>query len=503
MRPYLILTFVLGVVVCAQAQNTAPLAAAPQTESGGFITVCPIEGEIDDGVAVVVERAVRESEGAAAIVFVIDTPGGRVDSAIDITEAIMSADCPTVAYITKMGAISAGALITFSCDHILMSPASNIGAATPFVPGMEPNEDLDEKSRSFVRAKFRALAEENGHDPLLGEAMVDRDVELYGFKDADGRFVIERSNRPQSANEGEDGTVQAASTPPPGLPADAKLISPRGDLLTLTAEEALEYGLIEAKVRTVDEVVDHFKWSELHRYEVVPTWSEGLFGFLTSPLISSLLLMCGLGGLYFEIRTPGFGLPGIIGLCCLAVFFGAQYVVGLANWLDVMLVVTGVFLLCIEIFVLPGFGAAGIGGIACIVLGLYLSLTRVVMPQYTWEYDRLGDAVTTLALSSVAFTIFAIALGYLLPKTRMFNRLVLATAQPIAGGYTVQVPDEVRVMVGLRGTASSFLRPAGRGRFGNRTLDVVTRGEFIDKGRPIEIIEAEGNRLVVTEVEED
>lgn len=502
MRPYLILAFILGVVACAHAQNTAPISAAPKVESGGFITVCRVDGEIDDGVTVVVERAVRESEGAAAIIFVIDTPGGRVDSAIDITEAIMSAECPTVAYITKMGAISAGALITFSCDHILMSPASNIGAATPFVPGMEPNENLDEKSSSFVRAKFRALAEENGHDPLLGEAMVDRDVELYGFTDADGRFVIRRNDRPQPA-ENEDGeSGQASSTPPSDMPPEAKLISPRGSLLTLTAEEALQFGLIEAKARTVDEVVGHFEWAELRRYEVVPTWSEGLFGFLTSPLISSLLLMCGLGGLYFEMRTPGFGLPGIIGLCCLAVFFGAQYVVGLADWLDVMLVVTGVFLLGIEIFVLPGFGVAGITGIACVVLGLYMSLTRVIMPQYTWEYVRLGDAVTTLALSSMAFTVFAVAVGYILPKTRMFNRLVLATAQPIGGGYTVQVPDEARIMVGLHGTATSFLRPAGRGRFGDRTLDVMTRGEFIDKGRPIEIIEAEGNRLVVSEVEE-
>ena len=493
----------IGILVLAAtsfAENTAPLPAAPAAAGTAFITICPVEDEIGDGTAVVVERAVRESEGAAAIIFVINTPGGRVDSAIDITEAIMSAPCPTIAYIEKMGAISAGALISFACDQLLMAPTANIGAATPFVPGMEPNEDLDEKSRSFVRAKFRALAEANGHDPLLGEAMVDRDVELYGYRDDGGKFVVQKSDR---ATASGDEKQEAAVSPPPDLPTGARQISPRGELLTLTAQEALEYGLITAKAASLDDVIRQLGWGELRRYEVVPTWSEGLFGFLTSPLISSLLLMCGLGGLYFEMRTPGFGLPGIIGLCCLALFFGAQYIVGLANWLDVMLVVSGVFLLAIEVFVLPGFGAAGIAGIACIVAGLYLSLTRVVMPRYTWEYERLNDAVTTLALSSVAFVVFAVVLGYLLPKTRMFNRLVLAEAQQTAVGYTVQRPDEGRAFVGMRGVAESMLRPAGRGRFGSRTLDVVTRGEFIEKHRPIVIIEAEGNRLVVTETVED
>ncbi|HNR30381.1 MAG TPA: hypothetical protein PKI11_05790, partial [Candidatus Hydrogenedentes bacterium] len=419
----LLIAGVVSLAAGGAVENTAPIPPESPPLPDEFIVLCPINDEIDDGVAVVVERAVREAAGARAIVFLIDTPGGRVDSAIDITEHIMGARCRSVAFIHKMGAISAGALISFACDDIVMSPASNIGAALPFVPGMEPNVSLDEKSRSFVRAKFRALGEAKGHDPLLGEAMVDPDVALYGYRDADGRFVIEKDLRAGSQEEGgEEG-------PPPGLPAEARLISPRGNLLTLTAEEAIEFGLIEVKAKDEEEVLGHFGWAELRRVVITPTWAEALFGFLTSPLISSLLLMCGLGGLYFEVRTPGFGLPGIIGLTCLALFFGAQFIIGLADWMDVLLVLAGVVLLGVEIFVLPGFGIAGMAGIGCLFAGLYLSLTRVPVPQYTWDFVRLSEAVQTLATAAIALTAIMLISWFYLPRTRLLNWLVLAQAE--------------------------------------------------------------------------
>ncbi len=495
-RVFLILG-ALSLLGQAGLDNTGALPPEAPPEAGEFVVLCPIEDEIDDGVAVVVERAVREASDANAIIFLMNTPGGRVDSAIDITEHIMKARCKTVVFVRSMGAISAGALISFACDEIVMAPATNIGAALPFAPGMEPNEDLDEKSRSFVRAKFRALAEAKGHNPLLGEAIVDPDVVLYGYRGADGRYVVEKDTRPDA---GEDG---ADAGPPPGLPPEARLISPQGKLLTLTAEEALEYGLIEAKARDEEDVLRHFGWAELRRVPISPTWAEALFGFLTSPMISGLLLMCGIGGLYFEVKTPGFGLPGIIGLSCLALFFGSQFVIGLADWLDVLLVLAGVILIGIEIFVLPGFGAAGVAGIACLFAGLYLSLTRVPVPEYSWDFIRLSDAVTTLATTAIALTVIILLSWYYLPRTRVLNWLVLEQVEAAHSGYTVQAPQETVGLTGMRGVAVSMLRPAGRARFGDKTLDVMTRGEFIDKGRPVAIIMAEGNRIVVTEEQEN
>lgn len=481
----------------AWAQNTPPLTPRVASDSTGFVVLCPIEGEINDGTAVVVERAVHEAEGARGLIFLIDTPGGLVDSALEVTDHIMQAGCPTVAYVHNMGAISAGALISFSCDHIIMAPASSIGAAMPFVPGMEPNADLDEKSRSFVRAKFRALAEENGHDPLIGEAMVDRDIELYGYTDAAGRFVIQKTDR-APADTSDDDADAAPAGPPPGLPPDAKAISPRGSLLTLTADEAVTYGLGEFKARDIDEVVEHFKWAELRRVEIMPTWSEGLFGFLTSPMISGLLLMIGLGGIYYEVKTPGFGLPGILGITCLALFFGARLIIGLADWIDVFLVISGIVLMAIEVFILPGFGLAGFSGIACLVAGLYLSLTRVTVPEYSWDFLRLNNAIMTLAMAAIALTALGLLTFYLMPRSRLFNRLVMAHVEAATQGYTVQEAGEAQAYVGLQGVAETMLRPAGRGRFVGRTLDIVTRGEYLDYGTPVVIIQAEGNRLVVT-----
>lgn len=497
MQRILLIVGAMSLLAQVGSDNTGPLPPETPPMAGEFVVLCPIEDEIDDGVAVVVERAVREAADARAIIFLMDTPGGRVDSAIDITEDIMSARCKTVVFVRSMGAISAGALISFACDEIVMAPATNIGAALPFAPGMEPNEDLDEKSRSFVRAKFRALAEAKGHNPLLGEAMVDPDIALYGYRDADGRYVVVKDTRPAGSEDG------ANEGPPPGLPPEAELISQRGNLLTLTAEEALEYGLIKTKASDEEEVLRHFGWAELRRVAISPTWAEALFGFLTSPLISGLLLMCGIGGLYFEVKTPGFGLPGIIGLTCLALFFGSQFVIGLADWLDVLLVLLGVILIGIEIFVLPGFGAAGVAGIACLFAGLYLSLTRVPVPEYSWDFIRLSDAVSTLATTAIALTVLILVSWYYLPRTRLLNWLVLEQVEARHSGYTVQAAHEADALVGLRGVTVSMLRPAGRARFGGRTLDVMTRGEFIDKGKPVVIILAEGNRTVVTEERED
>ena len=163
-----------------------------------FVVVCPIDGDILDGIAVVVKRAVtEEAQGAKAILFIIDTYGGRVDSAIDIANTILEAPAPTIAFITGRGAISAGALISYACDYIVMAPGANIGASTPIVPGMEMTEEMNEKSMSFLRAKYRALGEENGHNPLIGEAMVDPSIELYAVDEPDGTFRIYKVEKGQ------------------------------------------------------------------------------------------------------------------------------------------------------------------------------------------------------------------------------------------------------------------------------------------------------------------
>ena len=532
--------------------------AFPDTGSGtppesGYVVIAKIDGEIDDGVAVVVERAVKEAANADGIIFVIDTPGGRVDSAITITRHIMSAPCPTIAYVEGMGAISAGAIISYACDHIVMAPASNIGASTPITMGA-PDQDsqVNEKSMSFIRAKYRALGEENGHNPLLGEAMVDNEIELWGHQGEDGVYTVyklrgkdvvethtttpkteqeagdapaafvslraqapgalpevfrellgEPKPEPETPGEEEETPLLDTEGRPASVPEGADLISEAGKLLTLTSQEAVKYGLSPMQADTIDDAFAFLGQPELKRHYVVPNFAEYLFAWLTSPMISGLLLMLGMGGLYMEVRTPGFGLPGIIGVSCLALFFGSYLVLGIADWADLIFVALGLALLAAEIFLIPGFGIPGIAGIACLLTGFYLALVKNPIPQYDWDFVRLNDAGQTLSTALLLFAGLVALTWNLFPRTPLARWLVLSDTQDNAAGYIVQTDEEERVTAGLRGEALSFLRPAGRARFQGRNYDVVTRGEFIEAGSPIRIVQVDGNRHVVARDEGD
>lgn len=498
----------------------------------GFVVVCPVSDLIDDGIAVVVERAVREAREADALVLEVDTPGGLIDAAIEISKSIGNARCQTIAYVKGMGAISAGALISYACDDIIMEPDTNIGAATPVVVGPQGMQPTGEKEVSFMRAKLRALAERNAHNPAIAEAMVDKDIELRSYLDPQGDWQIfavypdadvtppDSAEVPEPAEvirralealppelEGvkelaEDFLPESDEPPAPSAvapvePDETGIILPKGKLLTLTPKEAVKYGVIPTTANNLTEVLAYYghHGKEVRRIEM--TLAERLFRFLTNPIVSGLLLMLGIGGLYFEVKTPGFGFPGTFGLICLALFFGAHVVLGVAEWLDILLVLTGLALLVVEVAVLPGFGIAGISGIVCLLLGLYMSLTKVTIPRYSWEFDRLGGALTSFLVTAVTLTVLVYLLSKILPRTPLHGLLVLTHAQAPSVGYVVQTAEEHDAAIGLQGVATSMLRPVGRGRFQGKSYQVVTRSEFIEKGTPIEIVQVDGNRYVV------
>lgn len=527
----------------------ADSTATPVHEVTGepFVVICRIEEEIDEGMAVIVERAVREAENASALLFVINTPGGRVDSAIEIATSIMSAECPTIAYIEGMGAISAGALISYSCDFIYMAEGSNIGASTPIMMGAETTPEMDEKSNSFVRAKYRALGEANGHDPILGEAMVDQEMEVRAYRNPDGTYNIfevdaGKTDRSRSAgkdaldvildsiSEGDgEGTEDikkvlrdVLGVPDPGtetgtdtptepqeaitdyqelLDANTELVSARGELLTMTSSEAVHFGLADAITTDIDDTLREQMLGSVDRLEITPTWEEALFGFLTSPTIAGLLLMAGLGGLYVEVRTPGFGAPGIMGATCLALFFGSHMVIGMTDWIDIALVGAGFLLILAEIFLLPGFGIAGVLGFACLIGGSYLALVDAPRPEFAWDMEASYQALYTICVGMFSFIGFVVISGFVLPYTPIGGVMILKESLNTEAGYTAQTDEESQAAAGLRGVAATKLRPAGKGRFGDQKLDVVTRGEFLDEGTPIEILYADGNRHVVSQTE--
>lgn len=521
-------TLLCAVPAWAQ-DNTVPVAPA-----GKRVVLVPVTGEIGDATAVVIKRAIKEAEGADALVLMIDTPGGLLDAAIDITDALRNAPCRTIAYIHGMGAISAGALVSYACDDLVMVSGSNIGASTPITMGGDLPDDVNEKTKSFLRSKYRALGEDKGHNPYLGEAMVDAKVELRGFVDENGKYTIvrvrtgESDDAPTSTTTTEAAAVDlvhkiseqifGVAPPPPDmhkgtpteqysdedhpfaqLPDGAELIDSPNELLTLTTMEAEKLGLTRATVLGIDDTLALYDLQTASREYIEPTSAEKFYGWITNPIISGLLLMIGLAGLYAEIKAPGFGLPGIVGLTCLSLFFGAHLVLGLAEWIDVVLVLAGIVLIVVEIFVLPGTTAAGAAGFFCILSGIYLSLTRVPIPQYSWDFSRLDSAITTGIVALVAMVLFIVATWRILPHTRLPRILVQSATQDPHAGYTVQTDEEVAATLGARGTAESMLRPAGRARIHGRVVDVVTRGEFIESGRPVRVIRVDGNRHVVAE----
>lgn len=511
-----------------------------------FVVVCPINGMIEDGVGVLVERAVRESAGAKALILEVDTPGGLVDSAIDITRHLLHAPCPTIAYVQGMGAISAGALISYACDSIIMAPDTNIGAATPVIASPEGMMPTGEKEVSFMRARMRSMAEAKGHNPAIAEAMVDKDVELRARRDEQGKLQIyavypggkeeaapdpaqaptpmpsddplETLKRlfpamvtgrvqvapPEATGAGEAEAPSVAPTAPgvPPLPEGVDVILPAGKLLTLTPKEALEYGVIPGTANGLPDVLRLCGLENVEIRRITPTWAERLFRWLTSPTVAGLLLLLGIGGIYLEFKTPGFGLPGIVGITCLALFFGAHLIIGLADWVDVLLVVVGLGLILVELFLIPGFGLVGAAGILCLLAGLYLALTSVPIPQYSWEFDRLENALTSLSIAVFLFTGFVFVTWKLFPYTPLYGRMVLTHAQEQAKGYVVQSSDVSAQVIGTTGVAVTMLRPAGRGRFDDVTYQVVTRGDFLPAGTPIRIVVADGNRYVVERIEE-
>ncbi len=431
--------------------------ADPKGGAGRAVVIIDIEDIIDMGLAAFVRRAISDNRDAAAIVFDINTPGGRVDAATVIRDAIMEAPASlrTVAFVNPR-AISAGAFISLACDLIFVTEGGSIGAATPITLSGGEAEPVDEKMVSYFRTEMAATARAKGRRGDIAEAMVDADIEIEG-------------------------------------------VSPAGKLLTLDTAGALRHGIADGKAADVDAVLARMALGGAERRVLALNWAEELARILTHPILSGLLMSIGVLGILIELYQPGFGLPGIVGLSCLVLFFAGHLVVHMAGWEEILLFVAGVILLFIEIFVTPGFGVVGILGVLLILGSLVLSLSGMPI-GVSFDTGLLTAAVSRVLISLAASIALFFAALAVLPRTRIRNRLVLAAAidSTAAGGVEGEAIAEV-LASGAAGVAESFLRPAGIARFGERRIDVVSEGDFIEQGAKVVIVRTAGNRVVVRE----
>ncbi len=415
------------------------------------VFVAPIEGMIDLGLAPFVQRVLNQAahEGAATVIFEINTFGGRVDAAVLIRDALLNSRVSTVAFVNKR-AISAGALISLAAEKIVMTGGGTIGAATPVQMGQPgaPAQPVAEKTVSYVRKEFRATAEARKRPPLVAEAMVDADVEIPSL-------------------------IQ------------------KGKLLTLTTEEALKHKVADFGAETIDSVLNQLGLAGAQVKRASPNWAEEFVRFLTNPIVSSLLITIGMLGIFLEIRTPGFGLPGALGLTSLALFFWGHWIVQLAGWEEILLVGAGLVLLILEIFVIPGFGLAGVLGIGALLAGLSLSL---IGGGDTLEF--VVFAVGRVLISVLLALVASLLTLRFLPRLPFGRQLILETGLATGAGYA-SAPEGDKSWLGKSGTAFSPLRPAGIAEIDGERVDVVSAGEFINAGMPIVVTRVDGNRIVV------
>jgi membrane-bound serine protease (ClpP class) len=446
------LVLIRAILLLAFATVVGALAAPAHGQGARpVVYVVPVEGMIDLGLAPFVQRVLDEATGAGAgaVVLEINTFGGRVDAAVLIRDALLRSRVRTVAFVNKR-AISAGALISLAATTIVMAEGGTIGAATPVEMGQPGGaaQPVAEKTVSYVRKEFRATAESRGRPPLLAEAMVDADVVIPG-------------------------------------------VIGKGKLLTLTTEEALKHKLADFRADSVEAVLERLGLAGAEVRRAAPTWAETVLRFLTHPVVSSLLMTIGILGIIVELRTPGFGVPGVVGIGSLALFFWGHWLVRLVGWEELLLVGAGVILLAIELFVTPGFGVTGVLGLAALLGGLGLSL---VGAGATWAVilGAIGRVAVSLLLAIAA----SLVLLRFLPRLPIGRRLVLETELTAREGFA-SAPETDRAWLGKRGTTASQLRPAGIADIEGERVDVVSDGEFIDAGDPITVVRVDGNRIVV------
>jgi len=451
------------------------------------VYVIPVSGDVEPAMAAYIERAVQEAgtDPEAIIVLELDTFGGRVDSALKIVETMTGIKgVRTIAFV-KTKAISAGALIALSCNELVMQPGTTIGDCAPISFSQDGAEMLGEKFQSPLRAKFRALARRNHYPAALAEAMVSARLEIYEVKMADRTLYLNANDLLEMTDEEQKKIIAR------------KVVVAENELLTMDDAEARNLGFSKMTAASIPDMLDRFGIKDYRLIRLEPSWSETLGRFLAS--IAPILMMIGMAALYAEYKAPGLGLPGLVGLISLGLVFGNQYIIGLADHTELILILLGLVLLGFEVFVIPGFGVAGVAGFISISLGTILSFQDFVLPDpdMPWQLDILfGNLTKVLGSFVVAFAAALIFLSYFFPRLgKLVKGPYLDTT--LAGSHA-DSHEAWKVKVGELGTAATFLRPAGKARFGERAIDVVTEGDFIEKGSKVRILAIKGSRVVVT-----
>ncbi|MDA0282496.1 MAG: hypothetical protein O3B86_03990 [Planctomycetota bacterium] len=460
-----------------------------------------IEGVIDPFVHEYVEREIRRAvaENANLIIFEIESPGGYLLDSEQIADRISLLDGKnhrTVAYIPKF-ALSGAAIISMGCDEIYLHPDAKIGDAGPIEvrPG-EAFERAPEKILSELRETMKVLAERKGRPPALLEAMADKDLRVF-------EVTHSKTGRKSFASEQEVEVAAGEWIKGPLVPE-----SREDNLLTVTGRRAHELKLAKEPVHDMTNLKRRLGIPDT---TVVPaseqTWVDTLVVVLKSPGATFLLFMVGLICIYLEVYTVS-GFFGIGAALCFAIFFWSRFLGGTAGWLEVILFIFGVALIALELFVIPGFGVFGISGGLAVIFSLILASQTFVIPSTSAEFDQFSWTLGTLSSSIVAVVLVGAMLSHFMPRIPGLRGFILTVPGTDASGpslnpavtgdpsLSLQIHEDISLL-SQTGTAFSTLRPSGKAHINGKLVDVVSAGDFIDSGTPVQVIEVSGNRVVV------
>ncbi len=441
----------------------------------GDIVVLPMEDVISYPKLAFMRRFLDAAEEAKAAAFILemDTPGGELSACFKIIEELNDSPLNTFCFINN-DAGSAGALITMSTDTIYMAPGSTIGAAAVVTGGGgDIGENMEDKIYSYYSAKLREIAENNGHNPDIAVAFMDKKKEVK---------------------------------------IGGKMISESGTLLSLNSNEATEVidgkpVLAVAQVDDVEALVEHAGLQgRLVKVETAPFEAIGYFLYT----LAGVFLLLGLAGAYIEFQSPGFGVAGAVSIVSFALFFFGQYIVGLAGWESVALLMLGLILLAVELFVLPGTLITGLLGIVCLLLGAFTAMTDFMPPTEGGEgggwlpvIANADRAIFNLTVGVLGSLILGFIVAAFLPKTPMFKGIALGDAisgTSTTGIHAAEEKEDRWLKVGMQGVASNNLRPSGKAQFGDIYADVISAGEWIGRGDEVRIVEIAGARVIVSQV---
>ena len=533
------------------ASQPASAGSALQTlPSGANVAIIPVGGMIYDFTRDSLERRVDRAldAGASVIVIELDTYGGTVPAAMEISKYIKTIPVPTIAWVNNK-AYSAGIMIASACDEIIMSPASATGDCAPIVPGMELPAAERAKALSPILEEFRDNARDNGYDFAPFHAMCVLGVEVYYVEhkttgerrlvnQVDYQLMVDGTpdsgghawstyNAPDPADPAHVGraTREVATDadigmwkPVDTLPSGATLVDGRvhdgKTYLTMNQTRAQDIDISKATIGSASQLQQQLSAASVTK--VPQTWSEDLAGFLTSMPVRMVLVIALMLGAYIEFQTPGVGIAGAVAVAALIVLLGAPFLVGLAEVWHIILFFIGFILLVIEVAFTPSFGILGIVGLVMMFTGLVLMAVPTgggfgapgfrLPPPEMW--NRLLTSITYMTVALVASIVAFVFLNKYFGQIPGLNRLILQGDRVVASGVgTVDEPlapiagdeaiGEGRIAVGDTGRAATDLRPTGQADIDGQTIDVVSFGDWIERGQPIKVVEVHGNRIVV------